>query len=483
MSDWLSRAALEHPSAVALDDGDRRLDYRSLAQHAAARAASLQAMGLGFGDRVVLPVRTTIETAIWIHALLWLGAPVIPVSPALHPNDLEAIWRDLRPRGLIADNADWPAASDRSDRSPDDRIVVDARPQTNAETYSQQPPSDNPSRIATVLLTSGSSAAPKAVPLSVRHHEASARAVGQRLGLGAADRWLLALPLNHIGGLAILLRGVIFGSQVVFQRRFEARAFAEGIARHRITLTSMVPSMLDDLMRTDVSRRTTPLRAVLVGGARTDPALLALARRRRWPVIPTWGMTEAASQLATPGSAEAAAMEHNADQAPLLPPLNGVEVRSAPNGRLLVRGPMVFDGYIGEDAPGPDADGWFTTGDRGRIGPDGSVQILGRADDVIISGGLNVHLDSVAQQLAECPLIAQAATVAVDDDRWGQRVAAAVVAAGPVERAEGLVESLDCWARQQLAPEERPVRWRIVDRIPRSTTGKPIRPAVATLFE
>lgn len=484
MSQWLAQAAQKHPSTIALDDGDLRLDYRSLARRAAARAAHLRALGIGRGDRVVLPVQTTIETTLWIHALLWLGAPVIPVSPTLRPGAIEAIWRHLEPRALIAGDAGWLAAAKGREQAPEDGVVVDAtQPIDAAGADPALLPCDDASRVATILLTSGSSAAPKAVPLTLRHHAASAFAVARRLGLDASDRWLLSLPLNHIGGLAVLLRSVIFGSAVVLQRRFDAHEFGERIARDRITLSSVVPSMLDDLMRSGTPLPPGPLRGILVGGARTGPGLLSRARRAGWPVIPTWGMTETASQLATPGIEAAARMKHPAHEAPPLPPLDGVEVRNAPSGRLQVRGPMVFDGYLGDPAPGPDADGWFTTGDRGVIESDGSVRVLGRADDVIISGGLNVHLDAVARQLADCPLIAEAATAAVDDERWGQRIAAAVVASDPAESPEGLLGALDRWARRNLAPEERPVRWRIVERIPRSSTGKPIRPAVTTLFE
>ncbi len=482
MTGWLARAARARPTAVALIQGATSLDYATLASRAAQRASRLARMGIRPGDRVVVPVRRSLDVAIWLHALLWLEAPFVPVSRSLPPERVRALFDGLRPRALIATDSRWLSAA-RAGYLPDaDGFVIDATRAAAAEPEARPATDGDPDRIATILLTSGSSAAPKAVPLTFAQHAASTGAIASRSASTAADCWLLCLPLDHVGGLAILIRSVILGSSAVLLERFEPLQFARVIARRHVTLTSLVPGMLDDLLR---SKAQPPgsLRGVFVGGARISPSLLSRARSAGWPVIPTWGMTEACSQLATPAPAEAAAMPFDDDGTPRLPPLPGVDVRVAPSGRLQVRGPMLFTGYLGHIAPGPDAEGWFTTGDRGTVEPNGAIRVLGRADDVIISGGLNVHLESVARRLLECPLIADAAAIGIDDSRWGQRVAAVVVPRDPPDRGEDLVEALERWARGRLAPEERPSRWRVVERIPRSTVGKPMRTALTALFE
>lgn len=479
MTAWLASAAQRQPEALALIRGSKRLDYAELAALASRRAAMLDDRGLRTGDRVVLEASVTLESVLWVHALLWLGASVIPIGPSLSPSDTATLLKRLKPQALIASNSN-PAAAPRGAGG---LIVIDAEQAIEPDTAPLVPAAHDPARIATILLTSGSSSTPKAVPLTLGNHAASAGAVAERLGTATADRWLLCLPLEHIGGLSILFRSVMAGAATVLMRRFDAAAFNKQLKTQRITLTSLVPSMLDAVVQSGNGPPPPGLRGVFIGGAPAPPGLLESARSAGWPVLPTWGMTEACSQLATPAPAAAATMEFSAQSPVALPPLAGVEVRAASSGALQVRGPMLFPGYLDHAASGPDAEGWFATGDRGVVEADGSIRIAGRIDNVIISGGVNVSLDSVARRLLDCPLIEDAATVGVEDRRWGQRVAAAVVFAEADSRPKARSEALDDWSRRHLPPADRPVRWRFVDRIPRGSAGKPLGSAVRALFE
>ncbi|HMB39888.1 MAG TPA: AMP-binding protein [Wenzhouxiangellaceae bacterium] len=478
MTAWLAGAAQRQPEALALVQGSKRLDYAELAGLASRRAAMLYDRGLRTDDRVVLEAPVTLASAVWVHALLWLGATVVPVAPSLPPNDCAALLRRLAPRALITSNSS-PAAAQGGSRG---LIVIDAEKAIEPGTAPLNPAAHDPARMATILMTSGSSSTPKAVPLTLGNHAASAAAVAQRLGTATTDRWLLCLPLEHIGGLAILFRCVLAGTAAVLMPRFDAAGVNDQLKKQRITLTSLVPSMLDAVVQNGNGLPPPGLRGVFIGGAPAAPELLENARSAGWPVLPTWGMTEAGSQLATPAPATVAALEFSAQSPVALPPLSGVEVRTASSGALQVRGPMLFSGYLDDAASGPDAEGWFTTGDRGTVEANGSVRIAGRIDNVIISGGINVSLDSVARRLLDCPLIEDAATVGVEDRRWGQRVAAAVVVAD-AESPNARADAFDDWSRRHLPPAERPARWRFVDRIPRGSSGKPLGPAVRALFE
>ena len=480
MTAWLASAARRNPGALALVQGANRLDYADLANQASRRAAMLSERGLRTGDRVMLEAPITLESVLWLHAVLWLGASVIPLGPSLPPGDAATLAMRLRPRALITSHSGPGSHRSTPHGGREDLIVMDAAKAPEPDVAPASPAAYDPARLATIMLTSGSSAAPKAVPLSLGKHAASANAVTDRLGSGPEDHWLLCLPLEHIGGLAIVFRSVILGAAVTLMRRFDAAGFIEQINSQRITLTSLVPSMLDAVLSVDNLPPSASLRGVLIGGAPATPALLANARDAGWPVLPTWGMTEAGSQLATPSPAMAAGMDFSAQPRVALPPLPGVQIRAALSGALQVRGPMLFSGYLDGTPPGPDSDGWFTTGDRGIVDPDGTVRILGRIDDVIISGGINVSLDAVTRRLLECPLIEDAAVVAIDDSHWGQRVAAAVVLREQESEAN---RSLDAWSRRHLPPAERPARWQFVARIPRSSAGKPVTPAIKALFE
>jgi len=284
-------------------------------------------------------------------------------------------------------------------------------------------PMDDDRRPLAVLFTSGSTGTPRAVELSRGAFIASAQASEQRLGWRKDDRWLCVLPLAHIGGLSILTRCLIARRTIVLLERFDAELASRVMDRERVTIASLVPTMLSRLLARDSAWQAPPsLRAVLLGGAAATDEVWSGARSRGLPLLETWGMTEACSQVAT-------AIPGKAPRAPV--PLPGWNVRSR-NGRLEVKGPALFSRYIGADrGPSPiDADRWFTTGDLGTVNPDGSISIVGRADEMIVTGGENVSPAEVEAVLESLPGIRRAVVVGLPDPEWGETVAAAL------ERAE-----------------------------------------------
>jgi O-succinylbenzoic acid--CoA ligase len=274
-----------------------------------------------------------------------------------------------------------------------------------------------------LLHTSGTSGAPKLVALSRRAVTASAAASGAELGWRPDDRWLCALPLAHVGGLMILVRCLAARATVVLadDGGFEPRAFAERVLARRITLLSLVPTQLAALC--DAGVVASPhLRRVVLGGAPLPDGLRARATAAGWPIVASYGMTETASMVALDGT-----------------PLPGVELEVGTDGRVAVRGPMVA------------RDGWLDTADLGRVDGDRLV-VLGRADDVVISGGENVHPAEVEAGLAAVPGVRAACAFGVPDPRWGQAIACALVTDGGV-RPPGLaaaIAALPSFARPRL---------------------------------
>jgi o-succinylbenzoate---CoA ligase len=292
------------------------------------------------------------------------------------------------------------------------------------------------------LFTSGSTGEPRPVTVTAGHLLASARASAANLGWRDDDRWLCPLPLAHVGGLSVLTRALI-------ARRCAVLGEVEDIAAWQVTLASVVPTQLLRLLERPAPRR---LRAVLVGGAAAAATLLQRARDCGYPVLATYGMTEACSQIATepePGAG--------------LRPLPGVKLRIV-DDRIYVRGPSV----VGTD--------WLDTGDLGCIDELGRLQVWGRADDVIITGGENVHPAEVESALLAVPAVAEACVFAVPDAKWGQVVAAALVAPSPPDDG-ALVELV----RGKLAPFKRPRRVCYVQGLPRTAAGKLDRRATARL--
>jgi O-succinylbenzoic acid--CoA ligase len=283
------------------------------------------------------------------------------------------------------------------------------------------------------------------------------------------------LPLYHVGGLSILWRSAREGGTVVLEESFDAARAAGLLASGAVAFASLVPTMLRRLL--EVCPGPFPgVRAVLVGGGPSDPALLAAARRAGLPALQTYGMTETASQVATEAPEEIGVRPGSAGR-----PLDGFEVRAVDGegvplppgveGRLEVRGPAVSPGYLGEAERAPGA--WYRTGDAGWRDADGYLFVAGRADTVIITGGENVHPEEVEAVLRQHPGVADARVRGEPDAEWGRRVVAQVAPAGEA----GLdLADLEAFARACLAPHQVPKRWEVVSRVERSELGKPVPP-------
>lgn len=320
---------------------------------------------------------------------------------------------------------------------------------------------------AVILPTSGTSGAPKLVRLSEAALIAAADASAKNLPWRQADRWLLNLPLAHVGGLSVLTRCLLAGSTVVVAdgARFEPETLLAQIERDRVTLMSLVPTMLAKLLETSTGDAPSALRAVLIGGAASSEPLLAAARRRRWPVLRTYGLSEACAQVATQGLANRSAGCGG--------PLPGVRLRVV-DDKIQVAGPTLFDGYLGE--PSPLVDGWFTTGDRGFCDAQGDLHVLGRTDDVIICGGENVDPVEVELALEALSPISEAAVVGAPDPTWGAAVVAVVVADADID-----LESVQSRLRGRLASFKHPRRLVRVEALPKTPSGKLDRGALAGL--
>jgi O-succinylbenzoic acid--CoA ligase len=368
--------------------GGRTLTYAQLDAEADAEAARLSEAGVRAGQALAVPSRPALGLAVGLHAVPRAGAALVPYDPADAPPRLD----------------DHPGAH-------------------------------------SIVFTSGTTAEPRPVVLTRAHHQASARAVGERLGLGPEDRWLLCLPPVHVGGLAVLVRAVVHGSAVVVHERFEPEAVRATLERGEATHVSLVPTMLERLRRAGL-RRAPGLRALLLGGGPMPQGLLDWADDQGLPLVPTYGMTETASAVALGRPARA---------------LDGVELRIA-DGEILVRGPMVA------------AEGWLHTGDLGRLDERGRLTVEGRLKDTIISGGENVAPVRVEAALESHPAVAEAAVLGLADPDWGEAVTALVVAAHAVGERE-LIEH----ARERLRAHEVPKAVRLVDSLPRNRAGKLLR--------
>ncbi len=325
-----------------------------------------------------------------------------------------------------------------------------------------------PADTLAVVFTSGSTGRPRGVILGRAAACAAAAASAAHLGWRDDDRWLLALPLAHVGGLAIALRCLIGRRPVVVtDGGVAAGPLAAALDRHRVTLASLVPAQLDALLAAPDWRPPPTLRAVLLGGAAAPPALVAQARDRGLPVLTTYGMSETFGQVATAGLVGAPPPGAVGRALPVVTIAAGSP--AAPTV-ITVDTPARMTGYLDEPPlpPGP-----LTTSDLGYLA-DGWLHVVGRADDVIITGGENVHPAAVEAALRDCPGVRAACVVGAPDPRWGALVVAVIVPGPGFDRALVLAG-----AAARLPDHARPRRLIEVAALPLTASGKIDRRRVA----
>jgi O-succinylbenzoic acid--CoA ligase len=394
---WLSRAVRTRPERAAVNT----MSYRELAERADGVARALFARGVRPAERVGIALPPGEEFAVALHACWRLGCPVVPGA--------EEGLRELPA----------PSAADAP--------LLDTH---------------DLGAVAAVMHTSGSTGAPKEVELTFGNWLWSALGSGVALGVDPGERWLSALPLNHVGGLSIVVRSAIYATTALVHERWDTERVLRALRDEGVTIVSLVPTTLQRLLEAGL-REPPALRTVLLGGAPIPPALAERARAAGVHVTETYGLTETCSQVTTGG-----------------PPLFCTRVRIADDGEIVVTGPTVAGG------------GELHTGDLGKLDGRGHLRVTGRKSDTIITGGENVAPAEVEAVLAEHPAVAEAAVHARADPEWGEAVVATVVLRSG---ASATADELRAHAAERLAAFKVPKAVAFADALPRTTSGKLLR--------
>ncbi len=497
-SDWIASLARLGDEREALCVGGRRVGYGELARAAHETAEGFASVDLRAGDLVAILAPPSLEGVALIHAMLDRGIVMLPLNARSSPTEQREALVASGARHLVMPGADWEGPSARGRQLLEglgcgglalsagaDRVVAQLdRRRAPAREVEALARSSRPRRVALqaalVLRTSGTSGRPKGAVLAFDNLIASARASAALLGSEARDRWLCCMPLFHIGGLSILIRAALVGASVVLHERFDASRVARSLEQEGITRTSFVATMLERVIE---ARSGAPapaeLELVLLGGGPASDELLARARAQGYPIAPTYGLTEASSQVATRPPGEA-----NADLSGGLQPLPGVEVRVVDEARrplqpgregdIEVRGRIVMRGYLDDEAATSRAirDGWLSTGDVGRLDADGRLRVLDRRADLVLSGGENVYPAEVESVLCELEGVREAGVFGIPDPVFGARPVAVVV---PEDGAAFDPEALAAFCHERLADYKRPVRFFAAQALPRTATGKLLR--------
>ena len=476
MNDWLAERAAQKPDAPALEFMGQKWNYEFLNNWVEALVDGFEKRGINKGTRIGIYLSNQPVYVALIHALARIGAVAVPLNTRLAQAELEWQIQQSQCEFLVCNQDFFLSGSELI--GSEERILVSddfSTPQPATRSARTHSPLE-PDSVQGIFFTSGTTGFPKGAMLTFDNHHASALASAERLGLDPRDRWLLTMPLYHIGGMAIVFRAAIYGITIVLHSGFDSDAVHHALIYENITHVSLVPTMLHRLLEKYPDFKPSPsLRAILLGGAGAPASLLEKTITLNLPIALTYGLTEAASQAATSTPEQTRAKPGSVGK-----PLQGTTIdivdesgKSLPNGEvgeIVVSGKTVMRGYLGRSRLKRD----LHTGDIGYLDTDGDLWILTRRIDLIVSGGENVYPEEVERALMKHPAVSEACVVGVPDPEWGQSATAAVVLREPCN-GESLIQFL----REQVAGYKVPRHIVFVESLPHTASGKLKRTEVA----
>ncbi len=502
IADILHRAELLFGANVAVRCGGRSWTYREFARRCRARAGHLRSAGVAPGDRVAIAHANCHHYLESYFGAALLGSILVPVNTRLHPAQ---ICRQLAHSGvsvMIADPRHEDLVRAVQAQEPIELLWTDTPGRSAPEECDKPEPDEeagegpaasepyDPEAVAQLYYTSGTTGDPKGVVLSHRNISFHALMAVAELGLSERDVWAHIAPMYHLADAWATWSITWVGGCHLMVPRFEPGPVLQVLSGGGATITNLVPTMLGDLVNAPEAggMRFPGLRAILSGGAPIAPDLVRrIMQTFGCPYIQTYGLTETSPYLTLStlptrleGLPEEEAFRYRAmtgkpvlgvrlrvvsgDGAPI--PADGKSV-----GEIAVRGESVFPGYWRDRAATEVAirDGWFHTGDLATVDPEGFVQIVDRKKDVIITGGENVYSVEVEAVLCDHPDVLEAAVIGIPDERWGESVKAVVV-----PKADRTIdpEELTGYCRTRLAGFQVPRSIGVVDRLPRTGSGK-----------
>lgn len=474
---WLTQRASLTPDALALEFVDgTTLTFASLQSRSKTFAKKLASLGAKTGDRIAILSTNQLEMIVAIHAISYLGAVAVMLNTRLTTNEL--MYQLTASKAMLLLTTEDLESGKALDFTP---IVTY---ETVAETIETNVVLVEEISLAspfTMMFTSGTTGLPKAVLHTYGNHWWSATGSILNLGLQADDKWLLPLPLFHVGGLSILIRSVLYGIPAFVMEKYEATLFYEVIRNKKITIVSIVTLMLKQLLQ-QLGEAAMPVhvRCLLLGGGSVPEHLLQQVKAKQLPLFQSYGMTETSSQIVTL-SATDALRKLGSSGKPLFPAQVAIQEKDATGvGEIIVKGPMVMNGYDHHPEANERAftDGWFKTGDLGYIDEEGFLYVVERRTDLIISGGENIYPSEVEGEIIQIQGVIDVGVFGKADENWGQVPIACVVR----EDTQVTEQVIFAQLKQQLASYKMPQQIHFVESLPRNASNKLMRHRLANLI-
>ncbi|MDF2557158.1 MAG: menE [Bacillales bacterium] len=464
LSNFLRERVRLSPNNSALEFEDEKWSFRELEDVVICYGEKLSEFGVRAGETVALYGNNRPETVFLIHALLYIGAPILMLNTRLTKHEIMWQLNHAQVKKLIS--VKKQEFEDVQVIAVEDIVHVQGKKFTIKESVKSD-------EVATIMYTSGTTGYPKAVLQSFGNHYHSAISSCENLTLDEKDKWLCVMPLYHVSGLSILLRSVIVGLSVYLQEGFDEDDANTAIENRGITITSVVASSLSRMMKKPFYYPIS-FKGMLLGGGPASAELLEKCKDLGVAVFLSYGMTETCSQIVTLRPEDVLRKIGSAGKpipgckVKIL--IDGIECNPENSGEIVVKGPNVTTGYLHGEKSEAFQDGWFHTGDIGYLDKEGFLYVQDRRSDLFISGGENVYPAEIESVLMSFPQVMDVGVVGVPDEKWGSVPVAFVVLEKLVS-----IEDLSCFCQKRLAKYKVPKKFYLVKKLPRNASGKLLR--------
>lgn len=430
---------------------------------------------------------STAETVFLMAACFLLKIPILPLHPETSRRELEKILDQIEPAAIYSENYD---VSDHLSEIPKLTIKKEML-RNNDITEPLQLTLAEPNLVAGYFLTSGSTGTAKIVPVKRRQILFAASSSAKNFKPENNKYWLLCLPLNHVGGINVIYRSLLYHSAVYLMSSFDVPRIRELLHNKKsFEVASMVPTMLVQLMEDSFFRVHFNFKAILLGGGPISMELINQSLTRGLPIVCSYGMTETCAQIAANPMLQPSGMYIPKKSVGAVFEPNKIEIRNDnqqplpynESGHIWLKGPQIFDGYLDDSINEDffDDKGWFYTGDYGHVNRKGQLFIENRRTDLIITGGENVNPVEIEEILNSFNSIKESAVVGIPDKKWGQKVTAFLV----LESGNGELDKkeIERGLKESLRGFKIPKEFIIIDKLPKTSTYKIKRAKLIELY-
>lgn len=453
-------------------------DYGDLYHFAGLLAEKTASAGVSEKKPLGVLAGSSDELVFVIAASFLINIPVVLLNPASTDAELKQQLSQVKAGMLFCDKPN-------ENRISHSHKLSIKKSDLKAPKSTEPGPEDftlgEPESLFGYFFTSGSTGTPKVVPLKRRQAFFAAQASAENFRPDPNRYWLLCLPLNHIGGVSIIFRSLFYHSAIYRMDKFDEHQVRTFMSENRLfQVASLVPTMLIRLLDDPLFQLHLDFKAILLGGGPISPELIGQSAERGVPIIASYGMTETCAQIAANPMLKPSGMYHpkrsvgtifRPNEAQVRDPETGAPVPATDSGVIWLRGPQVFDGYTDSKLNKQvfDKDGWFNTGDFGRMNKLGQLFIENRRTDLIVTGGENVNPSEVEKLLLQFPGITEAAVLGIPDAHWGEKIVALLVPENGSTPDTGEIKS---YLAQNLSGFKIPKEFYITGSLPKTGTDK-----------